>query len=89
MNVTTSSKSGAQFTVTYGATLIGTSFATTVQLHGLQTTGFSSNTTMPIIVVLTSTASGFTWEFEDLNSALALTPSPTSMIVDYITVPIN
>jgi hypothetical protein len=42
-----------------------------------------------MIVVLSSTNTAFTFEFVDVSGGTILTPTPTSVTIDYITVPTN
>jgi hypothetical protein len=58
-------------------------------LHGAQNLGFTGNGNMPMIVVLSSTNTAFTFEFVDVSGGTVLTPTPTSVTIDYITVPTN
>jgi hypothetical protein len=44
---------------------------------------------MPMIVVLSSTNTAFTFEFVDVHDGTVLTPTPTSVTVDYTTVATN
>jgi hypothetical protein len=65
----------------------GTSFATTVTLHGAQNLGFGGNGTMPGIAIVLSTNTGFTFQFFDYSGGGALTPTPATLNIDYITIP--
>ena len=51
-----------------------------------QSLGFSGNGTMPYLTVVTSTNTGFTFEFEDLSNGgvLSLTGAPASLNIDYL-----
>lgn len=80
------SRSGAVFTYTYSSALAAGTYAVSVQLHGAQDMGFSGNTTMPVIVVLTSTNTAFTFEFVNLSGGAALTPTGTSITIDFQTI---
>jgi hypothetical protein len=62
-------------------------YVTTVAIHGNQNLGFSGNATQGHIVVLTSTNTGFTFDFEDLSTGLALTPAAglTTLQIDFHT----
>ena len=48
---------------------------------------FTGNSTMPFLTIVSSTNTGFTFEFEDLNSGavLSLASAPASLNIDYIT----
>ena len=58
-----------------------------VKPHGAQSLGFTGNSTMPFLTIVSSTNTGFTFEFEDLNSGavLSLASAPASLNIDYIT----
>ena len=64
-------------------------YTTQLMLHGAQNPGFTGNATMPMIVMLTSTNTGFTFEFIDVNGGTVLNPAPTTFTIDYHTLPIN
>lgn len=85
----TASRTVAVFTVTYGTALAAGTYTTQVTLHGAQNLGFGGNSTMPMIVVLSSTNTAFTFEFVDVTNGNALTPTPISVTVDYTTVATN
>ncbi|TML61749.1 MAG: hypothetical protein E6G22_09070 [Actinobacteria bacterium] len=80
-------KSGNTYTYTYPTALAAGTYVVHVGLHGAQSMGFSGNGTMPFPTVLTSTNTGFTFEFEDLSNGgvLALTSAPASLNIDYQT----
>jgi hypothetical protein len=83
-------KSGNTFSFTYTNALAAGTYTTLVSIHGNQNLGFTGNGTQGHIVTLTSTTTGFTFDFEDLSGGGALTPGAiTTLQIDYITILAN
>jgi hypothetical protein len=80
-------KSGNTYTYTYPTALAAGTYAVHVQPHGAQSLGFTGNAVMPYITIVSSTNTGFTFEFEDLNggAVLSLASAPASLNIDYLT----
>ena len=85
------SRSGNVFSFTYTTPLPSGTYATQVILHGAQNPNFSGNPMMPMLVVLTSTTTGFTFEFIDLDVGTVLAPVAgyTTATIDFVTIQQN
>lgn len=82
-------KSSNTHTYTYGTALPAGTYVTTVAIFGNQNLGFTGNGTQGHIVVLTSTNTGFTFDFEDLSGGTQLTlgsNAPTTLQISYISI---
>ena len=77
------------FSYTYPSALTAGTYVVQFTLHGAQSLGFTGNGTMPLPVVLTSTNTGFTFEFVDVSGGAVLNPTPTSVTIDYHTIAAN
>ena len=77
------------FSYTYPSALTAGTYTVQFSLHGAQNLGFTGNAVMPLPVVLTSTNTGFTFEFIDVNGGAVLNPTPTAITVDYHTIAAN
>ena len=84
MTATETAPNSNIFSYTYVTALPAGTYASNVTLHGPQNPGFTGNGTMPGIVVVSSTNTGFSFEFVNYNGGGVLNPTPTSFTVDFI-----
>jgi hypothetical protein len=84
-------KVGNTYTFTYPIALPAGTYITEVMINGNQNLGFSGNPTQGHLVMVSSTNTGFVFEFEDLSSGniLALTNAPATLAVVFQTLPTN
>ncbi len=72
------------FQYVYASALPAGTYAANVQLQGAQNPGFTGNTTMPGIVVLSSSNTTLTFQFVNYNGGAVLNPTPTAFTIDFI-----